>query len=173
MLEQVAVLTLPNAQATRNLGANLGRSLSPGTTILLYGDLGSGKTTFVQGLGQGLGITDAIVSPTFTLVNEYLEGRVPLYHFDLYRLNPVEVTALQVQSYWEGLEVPLGIVAIEWPDRLVQLPSTYLRLEIIPTPTDTRQVLIGVPATCDRPLEYRPDGTLALPECDKTSLPLH
>lgn len=71
---------LPDAAATQAFGVALGRSLPVGTNVLLYGDLGSGKTTLVQGLGKGLGITEPIVSPTFTLINEYLEGRVPLYH---------------------------------------------------------------------------------------------
>jgi tRNA threonylcarbamoyladenosine biosynthesis protein TsaE len=96
--------------------------------ILLEGDLGAGKTTLVQGIGEGLGITDSIVSPTFTLINEYLEGRLPLYHLDLYRLEPEEVTALNVESYWEGVEFELGIVAIEWAERLSYKPQRYLSL---------------------------------------------
>ncbi len=96
--------------------------------ILLEGDLGAGKTTLVQGIGEGLGITDSIVSPTFTLINEYLEGRLPLYHLDLYRLEPEEVTALNLESYWEGVEFELGIVAIEWAERLSYKPQAYLSI---------------------------------------------
>ena len=96
--------------------------------ILLEGDLGAGKTTLVQGIGEGLGITDSIVSPTFTLINEYLEGRLPLYHLDLYRLEPEEVTALNLESYWEGIEFELGIVAIEWAERLSYKPQRYLSI---------------------------------------------
>ena len=96
--------------------------------ILLEGDLGAGKTTLVQGVGEGLGITDSIVSPTFTLINEYLEGRLPLYHLDLYRLEPEEVTALNLESYWEGVEFELGIVAIEWAERLSYKPQRYLSI---------------------------------------------
>lgn len=96
--------------------------------ILLEGDLGAGKTTLVQGIGEGLGITDSIVSPTFTLINEYLEGRLPLYHLDLYRLEPEEVTALNLESYWEGVEFELGIVAIEWAERLSYKPQGYLSI---------------------------------------------
>jgi len=96
--------------------------------ILLEGDLGAGKTTLVQGIGEGLGITDSIVSPTFTLINEYLEGRLPLYHLDLYRLEPEEVTALNLESYWEGVEFELGIVAIEWAERLSYKPQRYLSI---------------------------------------------
>jgi tRNA threonylcarbamoyladenosine biosynthesis protein TsaE len=71
---------LADAQATRSLGISLGQSLPAGTVILLLGELGAGKTTLVQGIGAGVGITEPIVSPTFTLINEYLEGRLPLYH---------------------------------------------------------------------------------------------
>ncbi|GAC1451386.1 MAG: tRNA (adenosine(37)-N6)-threonylcarbamoyltransferase complex ATPase subunit type 1 TsaE [Chamaesiphon sp.] len=119
-------LSLPNTEATRQLGIDLSQSFAPGSTILLEGDLGSGKTTLVQGIGEGLGLQELIVSPTFTLINEYTEGRLPLYHLDLYRLEPAEVAALHLESYWEGIDVPLGIVAIEWAERLQYKPSTYL-----------------------------------------------
>ncbi|HBE19284.1 MAG TPA: tRNA (adenosine(37)-N6)-threonylcarbamoyltransferase complex ATPase subunit type 1 TsaE [Cyanobacteria bacterium UBA11149] len=121
---------LPNAEATKSLGIKLGKSLPPGSTILLEGDLGAGKTTLVQGIGEGLGIADPIVSPTFTLINEYPEGRIPLYHLDLYRLKVTEVEELNLETYWEGTENPLGIIAIEWAERLPYLPQTYLNLEL-------------------------------------------
>src|SRR4028118_4 len=124
----MTTIFLANAEATRALGVHLGQSLPTGSTILLEGDLGSGKTTLVQGLGKGLGITEPIVSPTFTLINEYLEGRLPLYHLDLYRLKPSQVEALNPEIYWEGMEVPPGIVAIEWAQRLPYQPSNYLRI---------------------------------------------
>lgn len=131
-------LTLPNAEATYQLGQFLGRSLPAGTILLLQGNLGSGKTTLVQGLGQSLGITEPIVSPTFTLISEYPEGRIPLYHLDLYRLDPIEVAALHLESYWDGLEFPLGIVAIEWAERLPELPPGYLQIELVPVPEGGR-----------------------------------
>jgi len=90
--------------------------------------LGSGKTTFVQGLGAGLGIPDTIDSPTFTLINEYLGGRVPLYHFDLYRLDPADTVTLTPELYWEGVEMEPGIVAIEWSERLPYYPDRYLQI---------------------------------------------
>ncbi|MDF0555964.1 tRNA (adenosine(37)-N6)-threonylcarbamoyltransferase complex ATPase subunit type 1 TsaE [Kamptonema sp. UHCC 0994] len=121
-------ISLPNAEATRFLGVALGRSLPPGSVILLEGDLGAGKTSLVQGIGEGLGIKDSIDSPTFTLINEYLDGRVPLYHLDLYRLEIREVQALNLETYWEGIEMPLGIVAIEWAERLQYKPDNYLRV---------------------------------------------
>lgn len=129
-----------NAEATRSLGVKLGQSLPAGSVILLEGDLGAGKTTLVQGIGEGLGIEDAIVSPTFTLINEYPEGRIPLYHLDLYRLEPSEVEALNLESYWEGVEFPLGIIAIEWAERLPYLPPNYLCLHLTYCADSGRQV---------------------------------
>src|ERR671932_408406 len=126
----MTTIFLADAEETRSLGITLGKSLPGGSVILLEGDLGAGKTTLVQGIGEGLGITDAIVSPTFTLINEYTEGRIPLYHLDLYRLELSEVEALNLESYWEGVEFPLGIVAIEWAERLLYKPSSYLELHI-------------------------------------------
>lgn len=123
-------IDLPDATATRRLGELLGRSLPAGSILLLEGDLGAGKTTLVQGIGLGLGITEPIVSPTFTLVNEYTEGRIPLYHMDLYRLEPAEIEALYLDQYWEGQDLPLGIVAIEWGDRLRVAPSPNLHLSL-------------------------------------------
>ena len=117
---------LADLAATQHLGMMLGQTLPAGSVILLEGDLGCGKTSLIQGLGQGLGIVDSIVSPTFTLINEYHEGRVPLYHLDLYRLTPQQVDDLYLETYWQGVEVPLGIVAIEWSERLQHRPSDYL-----------------------------------------------
>jgi tRNA threonylcarbamoyladenosine biosynthesis protein TsaE len=133
-------LPLPDAIATRQLGIRLGQVLPAGSVLLLQGDLGSGKTTLVQGIGAGLGILAAIESPTFTLINEYLEGRVPLYHLDLYRLTPTEVAGLSPEMYWEGQEVELGIMAIEWAERLPYKPADYLEIHLIDTGDAGRQV---------------------------------
>ncbi|HEY9729416.1 MAG TPA: tRNA (adenosine(37)-N6)-threonylcarbamoyltransferase complex ATPase subunit type 1 TsaE [Chroococcales cyanobacterium] len=135
----MAKIFLADAEATRGLGIKLGQSLPAGSVILLEGDLGAGKTTLVQGIGEGLGITDAIVSPTFTLINEYTEGRIPLYHLDLYRLEPAEVEALNLDSYWEGMDVPLGIVAIEWAERLPYKPPSFLYLYLTYSQDSGRQ----------------------------------
>jgi len=123
------LITLTDAAATQSLGAALGQVISAGTVVLLNGDLGSGKTTFVQGLGTSLGIQEPIVSPTFTLVNEYPEARIPLYHFDLYRLQPDEAAALYLEGYWQG-DYPAGVVAIEWPERLQDLSPDYLEINL-------------------------------------------
>ena len=121
----------------------LGRSLSAGTVILLEGDLGSGKTTLVQGLGEGLGIIETIDSPTFTLINEYLDGRLPLYHVDLYRLQWQEAASLYLEAYWQGIEFPLGIMAIEWAERLPYPPNNPLKISLQYGTEKGRQVIIA------------------------------
>jgi tRNA threonylcarbamoyladenosine biosynthesis protein TsaE len=142
-------LRLSQAAETHRLGQILGQHLPAGTVLLLEGDLGSGKTTLVQGLGAGLGITDTIDSPTFTLINEYLQGRVPLYHVDLYRLSPAEVDDLYLETYWEGQEVEPGILAIEWADRLRYLPEQPLRIELSTDATGGRQAIL-IPTTAEQ-----------------------
>jgi tRNA threonylcarbamoyladenosine biosynthesis protein TsaE len=87
---------------------------------------------------------DSIVSPTFTLINEYTEGRIPLYHLDLYRLEPQEVTGLNLESYWEGIEVTPGIVAIEWAERMPYLPDSYLKVCLNYSENGSRQAEIMV-----------------------------
>ena len=124
------IINLPNLEATLQLGQRLGETLPPGSILWLEGNLGAGKTSLVQGIGRGLGITDPIVSPTFTLVNEYLEGRIPLYHLDLYRLAEKDAASLYPEIYWEGMEVEPGITAIEWAQRLPYQPPAYLRLSL-------------------------------------------
>jgi tRNA threonylcarbamoyladenosine biosynthesis protein TsaE len=97
------------------VGRAFAQTLQPGAVILLSGDLGAGKTAFVRGMAQGLGIDPADVSsPTFTLVQEYRGGRLTLVHVDLYRLKPIEVDDLGLDEMARGG----GVMAIEWPDRL-------------------------------------------------------
>jgi tRNA threonylcarbamoyladenosine biosynthesis protein TsaE len=115
---------------TRQIGWQLGQTLAAGSLLLLEGKLGSGKTTLVQAIGQGLNISETIDSPTFTLVNEYIGGRLPLYHMDLYRLQPDAVAQLYPERYWDGVEVESGIVAIEWAERLPYKPSDYLMIQL-------------------------------------------
>jgi tRNA threonylcarbamoyladenosine biosynthesis protein TsaE len=115
---------------TRRLGARLGGLLSPGDVIALAGGLGTGKTRFSQGVGQGLGVTEPIVSPTFTLVREYRgpEIRLPLFHVDLYRIeNEGETLTFGLEEYLYGD----GICLVEWADRLGdnQMPDEYLWID--------------------------------------------
>jgi tRNA threonylcarbamoyladenosine biosynthesis protein TsaE len=126
-----------DAKATQAIAEVLAQLLEPGVILLLNGNLGSGKTTFVQGLGKGLSIHSAITSPTFTLIDEYHCGRLPLYHIDLYRLEGSQVGSLHLQEYWRGDDFPLGVVAIEWAERMPSSLDRYLQVEIVPRLLDT------------------------------------
>lgn len=101
------------ADQTRRLGAHLGSLVEPDSVLLLEGEFGSGKTTFTQGIARGLGLDSHYVnSPTFTLINEYRSGRLPLYHIDLYRLDDEEqVATLGLEDYLDRQ----GVTVIEWP----------------------------------------------------------
>ena len=110
------VFTTHSAQATRQAGKVLARNLKAGSVVLLEGDLGSGKTTFVKGLAEGLGFKrpEEVKSPTFVLLHVYSGGR-PLYHFDLYRLE--SGTELEALGFEEFLKDPAGICCIEWAQK--------------------------------------------------------
>lgn len=123
-------IVLKDALATQRLGIILGKTLTANSVILLEGDLGTGKTTLVQGIGEGLGINETIVSPTFTIINEYTQTHLPLYHLDLYRLEASEIIPLNLETYWEGIEVTPGIVAIEWAQRMPYKPDSYLTIHL-------------------------------------------
>lgn len=107
------------AEETRWLGEKLADILEPGDVVLLTGDLGAGKTTMVQGIARGLGVTSSVTSPTFVIVREY-EGLIRLYHVDAYR---VESTAEFLQLGYESFRELPGVVAIEWGDRVGALFS--------------------------------------------------
>jgi tRNA threonylcarbamoyladenosine biosynthesis protein TsaE len=105
-------LIAPTAEDTREIGSELAELLAPGDRILLSGELGSGKTTFVQGVVRGLGAEEDVVSPTFTLIREYPSGRLPVAHVDLYRLvNLQEVLDLALEEVSED-----AVVLVEWGD---------------------------------------------------------
>jgi tRNA threonylcarbamoyladenosine biosynthesis protein TsaE len=107
-------LTTNSEGETSAAGRDLARELTPDSVVLLWGELGAGKTAFVRGLAEGLGIDPGDVSsPTFTLMQEYRGGRLPLLHVDLYRLQANEVDDLGLDELASG-----GVLAIEWPDRL-------------------------------------------------------
>jgi tRNA threonylcarbamoyladenosine biosynthesis protein TsaE len=126
-------LSSESARHTRALGARLGEVLTPGDVVLLSGELGAGKTVFTQGIGEGLGVTSPINSPTFTLLKEY-DGRVPLYHFDLYRIeDPEELFDLGFDQYFGGE----GVCVVEWAERaeakdpgMVPWPENWLRVTL-------------------------------------------
>jgi tRNA threonylcarbamoyladenosine biosynthesis protein TsaE len=102
-------------EQTEEWAAELAKKLSTGDTILLNGQLGAGKTCLARGLGRGLGITEPITSPSFTLINEYWHGRIPLFHIDLYRLEgEMELASLGLEEYF-GRK---GLTCVEWGERL-------------------------------------------------------
>ena len=115
---------------TQAIATQLAQLVTAGTIILLEGNLGSGKTTFMQAFGRALGINTTITSPTFTLIDEYTEGRLPLYHIDLYRLEPSQVPSLHLEEYWRGEDFPLGVVAIEWASKLLNIPPSHLKINL-------------------------------------------
>ena len=114
---------------TRALARRLSRCLVGGDVLLLQGDLGAGKTEFVKGLAEGLQVTDLVTSPTFTLLNVY-HGAMPLYHFDLYRLEDTE--ELDNIGFTEFLGGD-GVAVVEWPDRFpAEMPLEHIRVELLP-----------------------------------------
>jgi tRNA threonylcarbamoyladenosine biosynthesis protein TsaE len=125
---------------TAAIGRELGSSLSAGDAVLLYGDLGAGKTAFVRGLAEGLGIEpDEVSSPTFTLVQEYRGGRLPLFHVDLYRLDDRrEIDDLGLEEIAAD-----GVLAIEWAEKLRALPPGAITVRIAHGEDDTRTVTLG------------------------------
>ena len=127
---------------TRAIAARLAAELQPGAVLLLSGDLGAGKTAFVRGLAEGLGIDPGdVTSPTFTLVHEYRQGRLPLVHVDLYRLDRADLDELGMDS--ELAE--RGVLAIEWAERLTRLPHGALVVELMVTGEDLRTITIAPP----------------------------
>ena len=102
-------------EETEALGQALGKVLPPGTVLAYEGDLGAGKTAFTRGLAQGLGCTDMVTSPTYTIVNEYLSGRLPLFHFDMYRLRSAEDLW---DIGWDDYLERGGICAVEWSENV-------------------------------------------------------
>lgn len=129
------------AEQTRHFGCLLGQQAQPGDVLLLYGDLGAGKTMLTKGIAQGLGIKRVVKSPTFTLIREYHGGRLPLYHMDLYRLEHSSALDLGIEDYLAGE----GISVMEWPQfgRDV-LPPTYLAITLKQDPqqTDQRTIIL-------------------------------
>ena len=108
---------LPDANATRALGAQIGAQLTAGAILTLWGELGAGKTTFTQGLSQSLGIAEPISSPTFVLINEY-PSKIPLLHLDAYRLEGLEWDELRDAGLEDFLGRNDAIRVIEWPQRI-------------------------------------------------------
>jgi tRNA threonylcarbamoyladenosine biosynthesis protein TsaE len=122
-----ARLTTRSELETEAAGRALGRRLSAGSVVLLYGDLGAGKTAFVRGLAEGLGIAPGdVTSPTFTIMQEYRGGRLTLFHVDLYRLNdPREIDELGLEEI-----AAEGVLAVEWAEKLPAPPPEAVRVTL-------------------------------------------
>ena len=108
-------ITTHSADETQALGTKLAKRLQPGDVIAYFGDLGAGKTALTRGIAQGLGITDIVTSPTYTIVNEYTGGRLPLFHFDMYRLGSAEEL---FDIGWEDYLARDGVCAVEWSENV-------------------------------------------------------
>lgn len=127
-MEKIRVYESFRPEDTYALGQTLGRECEPGQVYTLIGDLGVGKTVFTQGVADGLGITEPVNSPTFTIVQVYEEGRMPFYHFDVYRIgDPEEMEEIGYEDMFYGE----GICLIEWANLIEELlPEHYIRISI-------------------------------------------
>ncbi|MFL2478936.1 MAG: tRNA (adenosine(37)-N6)-threonylcarbamoyltransferase complex ATPase subunit type 1 TsaE [Verrucomicrobiales bacterium] len=123
-------LIIDNEEAMVEAGKNLGSKAKPGDTFALIGDLGAGKTHFTKGLVEGSGCESSVTSPTFPLLHEYLQGKVPIYHFDFYRINSVHEL---IDIGWEDYAESDGICVIEWADKFTEIipnNAIWFRLSI-------------------------------------------
>lgn len=131
-------LTLTNRDATITLGKKIGQQLVAGDVLVLDGDLGAGKTTFTKGLAAGLEIPDIIKSPTFTIIHEYQDGRLPLYHMDAYRLENGGAEDLGLEEYFDGD----GVSVVEWAEFVEdELPTDFLAIHFKRTGDDNTRIL--------------------------------
>lgn len=112
---------------TERLGQQLGKLLAPGQVVALQGPLGAGKTALIRGIARGLGVTEPVTSPTYTIVNEYSTGRVPLFHFDMYRLSgPEDLFDIGWEDYLERG----GVCVVEWSERILDALERPLSVRI-------------------------------------------
>ena len=124
---------------TEAVGEALGKRLQPGTVLAYRGDLGAGKTAFTRGLARGLGATEQVTSPTYTIVNEYLSGRLPLFHFDMYRL----ATADDLFDIgWEDYLERGGVCAVEWSENVEDALENAIYVTIEKTGEDSRRITV-------------------------------
>ena len=125
---------------TEALGAKLAQKLTPGTVIAYLGDLGAGKTAFTRGLARGLGFTDLVTSPTYTIVNEYLGGRLPLFHFDMYRLASADDLW---DIGWDDYLERGGVCAVEWSENVCDALEDPITVNIEKLGEDSRRITIA------------------------------
>lgn len=134
-------ITTHSADETQALGQRLAKRLLPGDVIAYFGDLGAGKTALTRGIAQGLGVTDLVTSPTYTIVNEYLTGRIPLFHFDMYRLGSSDEL---FDIGWEDYLARGGVCAVEWSENVEDAlrDAIHITIEKDPIEPDTRRITI-------------------------------
>lgn len=126
-------------EETEELGRKLGACLAPGSVVAFTGDLGAGKTAFTRGLARGLDIPDRVTSPTFTIVNEYEGGRLPLFHFDMYRLGSSEEL---FDIGWEDYLARGGVCAVEWSENVADaLEADAIRVDIRRGETENQRLI--------------------------------
>ena len=126
-------------EETERIGAALGKVLPAGTVIAYRGDLGAGKTAFTRGLARGLGYADCVTSPTYTIVNEYLGGRLPLFHFDMYRLRSAEDLW---DIGWEDYLDRGGVCAVEWSENVQQALEGAMVISLEKLDDTTRRITL-------------------------------
>lgn len=126
-------------EQTEALGEALGKVLKPGTVVAYAGDLGAGKTAFTRGLAKGLGASEPVTSPTYTIVNEYLTGRIPLFHFDMYRLGSSEDL---FDIGWEDYLERGGVCALEWSENVADALENPIRVQLEKTGEQSRRITI-------------------------------
>ena len=126
-------------EETELLGETLAKKLMGGEILAYRGDLGAGKTAFTRGLARGLGISDRVTSPTYTIVNEYEGGRLPLFHFDMYRLDSADDL---FDIGWEDYLLRGGICAVEWSENVPEAMADAITVEIRKISENDRQILI-------------------------------
>ena len=124
---------------TEAIGAALGKLLTPGTVIAYRGDLGAGKTAFTRGLARGLGCSETVTSPTYTIVNEYLGGRLPLFHFDMYRLHYSDDLW---DIGWEDYLDRGGVCAVEWSENVDDAMEDAIYITIEKLGEETRRITV-------------------------------
>ena len=126
-------------EETERIGGLLAEQLKPGTVIAYKGDLGAGKTAFTRGLARGLGINDPVTSPTYTIVNEYLGGRLPLFHFDMYRLHSADDL---FDIGWDDYLERGGVCAVEWSENVAEAMESPITVTIEKTGEESRKITI-------------------------------
>ena len=126
-------------EETEKIGAALAQKLSAGTVIAYRGDLGAGKTAFTRGLARGLGYKESVTSPTYTIVNEYLGGRLPLFHFDMYRLGSADDLW---DIGWEDYLNRGGVCAVEWSENVQEAMEGAISVSIAKLDENTRRITI-------------------------------